>query len=95
MSAMTRDYGDSAALCLRPSASDPPRGSRFVEIKDANAIRPNGDRPVETLFSFSAVQFGTQFQPDFFVFTVRSAEGRNATEPRGAQMHEFWLNAER
>jgi hypothetical protein len=76
MSAMTRDYGDFAAFCLHPSAHDPPGGSRFVANKDSTAIRPNGDRTVESLFSVFQPSNPAQFQPDFFVLTVRSAEGR-------------------
>jgi hypothetical protein len=56
-----------AALCLCPSARDPPRGRTFVENKSQSAIQPNGDRAVEALFlSFLPVEsvlFCRSFHP--------------------------------
>ncbi len=67
---------DFAALCLRPSARPPPPIDTFIENKGQTSLRPNGDRPVESLFSrFSAVESGP-ISAFFSVFTVRSAEGR-------------------
>ncbi len=85
ISAITRDHGDSPALCLRHSAHDPPGGSRFVESKDSTPIRPTGDRPVKSpFFCFSASNLA-QFFSFFLISTVRPAEGCNLRKSRGAQ----------
>jgi hypothetical protein len=83
MSAMTRDHGDRRAmratsLCLRPSARTPP-GVGVLLITKA---QPQFDRAVtersKLFFAVFQRSKSAQFQPVFFVFTVRSAEGRNA-----------------
>jgi len=77
MSAMTRDYGDFAALCLRLSAIDPTPHRRLLKTK----AEPHFDRTVtersKALFYVFQQSNPAQFQSDFSVFTVRSAEGRN------------------
>jgi hypothetical protein len=82
-----------AALCLRPSAIDPPPIDVLLKTK----AEPQFDRTVtdrsKSFFPFFNRPNRPQFWPDFFVFAVRSAESRNATNPRGAQIAALWLNA--
>jgi len=77
MSAIPRDHGDSAALCLRTSAIDPPPIDVLLKTK----VKPRFDSPMtersKPLFSIFKGSNRGQFQPYFPVFTVRSAEGRN------------------
>jgi hypothetical protein len=77
MSAIPCDYGDSAALCLRPSASNPPPIDDLLKTKAQPQFDRAVDRTVEAIFQVFQQPNLTQFQPDFFVFAVRSAEGRN------------------
>jgi hypothetical protein len=77
--AMTRDvgdHGDFAALCLRPSATTPHPIDALLKTK----AQPSFDRAVtdrsKPVFSVFQPSNRPQFQPDFFIFTVRSAEGR-------------------
>jgi len=83
-----------AALCLRPSARDPTPHRALLKTK----AEPQFDRTVtDRSKAFSPVFQPSnlaQFQPDFSVFTVRSAEGRNAIKPCGAQIAALRLNAD-
>src|SRR5579864_776148 len=69
-----------ASLCLRPSARDPTPHSALLKTK----AQPQFDRAVTDRSNpFFRVFQGSnpaQFPPLFFVFTVRSAEGRNACQ---------------
>jgi hypothetical protein len=84
---ITRDVGDSGdlgdrraaratALCLRPSATTPPPITALLKTK----IKPQFDRTVtersKPFFRLFRRFNLAQFQPCFFVFAVRSAEGR-------------------
>jgi hypothetical protein len=89
MSAMTRDSGDSCSplpVSLSPRPTPP---YRFVENKSQSAIRPSGDRTVETLFlSFlpvESVSFSWSFHTCNPLPTHRSAVGRNDIKLRGAK----------
>jgi hypothetical protein len=66
-----------AALCLRSSAGDPPPIDALLKTK----AQPQFDRAVtersKIFFRVFQPSNQDQFQPIFFVFTVRSAEGRN------------------
>jgi len=65
-----------AAFCLRPSAGDPTPHSDLLKTK----AKPQFDRTVtgrsKAIFHVFQQSNLAQFQPDFSVFTVRSAEGR-------------------
>ena len=78
----------STALCLCPSAIDPPPISVLLKTK----AKPQFDRTVtERSKAFFLVFQGfnpAQFQPCFLVFAVRSAEGRNA-QSLGFQFWQF------
>jgi hypothetical protein len=91
MSAITSDFGDSAALCLRPSAGDPPPIDVLLKTKAQPQFDSTVDRAVEAFFCVFQRSNPNQFQPDFSVFTVRSAEGRNWHKASPA----LWLTAER
>jgi hypothetical protein len=57
MSAITRDYGDSCGLLPVSLSQRPTPHERFIENKSQTAIRPNGDRTVESrFFRFSGLQ---------------------------------------
>jgi hypothetical protein len=75
MTAMSAITAIFTALCLRPSARDPPGGKTFVDNKSQSALRPDGHRTVDALFLPFQGSNPVQFQPSFSVFTVRSAEG--------------------
>ena len=80
-----RDSGDLAAFCLRPSASDPPGGRRFVANTGPSVTRPTGDRTVESLFlSFPAVE-SNSISALFSLFYCSVG--------RGSQVPAFWLGA--
>src|SRR5579864_9596299 len=70
-----------ASLCLRPSARDPTPHSALLKIK----VQPQFDRAVtDRSKPFLRVFQGSnpaQFRPLFFVFIVRSAEGRKLFWP--------------
>jgi hypothetical protein len=72
---ITRSPDLFAPLCLRPSARDPTPHSALLKTK----AKPEFDKTVTRLsMPFFPVFQGfnpAQFQPDFSVFTVRSAEG--------------------
>jgi hypothetical protein len=67
-----------AALCLRPSATTPPPIGPLLKTK----AKVQFDRAVtersKAIFPIFQGSNRGQFQPCFCVFTVRSAEGRNA-----------------
>jgi hypothetical protein len=73
----TGDYGDSAALCLRPSATGPTPHKVLLKAKTEPQFDRAVDRTVEAIFYVFQQPNPAQFQPDFFVSAVRSAEGRN------------------
>jgi hypothetical protein len=89
MSALTAISAIFTALCLRSSARDPPPIGRLLKTK----AQPQFERPVERLSTplFRAFQPSNpvQFGPLFFVFTVRSAEGRNAPLPPPPMSTQF------
>jgi hypothetical protein len=86
MSAMTRDYGDFAALCLRPSATDPPPITALLKTIAQPQFDRAVDRTVEAIFHVFQQSKPAQFQPAFSVFAVQSAEGRKG--------FHVWLNAD-
>jgi len=57
--------------------------------------KPQFDRTVtersKAIFHVFQQSSPAQFQPDFSVFTVRSAEGRNAIKLHGHQIAALWL----
>jgi hypothetical protein len=61
MSAMTRDYGDFAAFCLRPSASDHPG----VDVLLKTNIKPQFDRPVTERSKAFFLLFNRPISPNF------------------------------
>jgi len=79
MSATPRDSGDSAALCLRPSATDPTPHKVLLKAKAQPQFDRTVDRTVEAIFYVFQQSNPAQFQPDFFVSAVRSAEGRKGS----------------
>jgi hypothetical protein len=76
---------DFATLCLRPSARTPPPISVLLKTKVKPQFDSPVDRAVEALFPVFQGFNLAQFQPCFFVFTVRSAEGRNALKSCSVQ----------
>ena len=78
----------STALCLRPSAIDPPPISVLLKTKAEPQFDRTVDRTVEAFFPVFQGFNQAQFQPCFLVFTVRSAGGRKC-ESRAAQAFQF------
>jgi hypothetical protein len=67
-----------AALCLRPSARTPPPISALLKTKaEVQFDRTVTDRS-KLLFCVFQPSNPAQFQPCFWLLTVRSAEGRSA-----------------
>jgi hypothetical protein len=64
------------ALCLRPSARPHPSYALLLKTKAEVSFDSPVDRTVEVLFYVFRRSNRVQFQPVFFAFTVRSAEGR-------------------
>jgi len=80
------DHPIFAALCLRPSATDPTPLGVLLKAK----AQPQFERPFKRLstplfYVFQASNRG-QFPACFLAFTVRSAEGRNFKKPRGVMI---------
>jgi hypothetical protein len=68
------------ALCLRPSARTPPPIALLLKTKAKPQFDRTVDQAVEALFGVFQPPNHDQFQHCFFVFTVRSAEGRRSLQ---------------
>jgi hypothetical protein len=80
ITAMTRDFGDHGDSYgpLPVSLShDPPPTDALLKTKAQPQFDSTVDRAVEAFFCVFPQFNLAQFQPCFFVFAVRSAEGRN------------------
>ncbi len=72
------DHRSFTALCLRSSARDPTPHSTLLQTKAQPQFERTVDRAVEAFFCAFQRSNLAQIQPSFSLFTVRSAEGRNA-----------------
>jgi hypothetical protein len=88
---MSCDHGDvgdrralrATALCLHPSAIDPPPIYVLLKTKGKVQFDWTVDRAVEALFFVFQGFNPIQFQALLAAFTVRSAEGCNASPNTG------------
>jgi hypothetical protein len=71
-----------AALCLRPSATDPTPHKVLLKTKAQPQFDKTVKRLSKPLFHVFQQSNPAQFQPVFSVFTVRSAEGRKPLPQR-------------